>query len=339
MNESGCLWGPGVSGNSLTLTGTNQGYVDLPDNIANTTDFTFTAWVYWNIEGDWQRIFDFGSDTSAFMLLTPRSGNNTIHFSIYISSLILSQQLHVKGQLSSGAWNHLAVSLNGDTGKLYINGSLKVFNTSMTINPQDLGAINNYLGKSQFITDPYFDGKLDEVMLYNYALTDAEIIDLYTGQGAPTPSPTPTPLLPDPVKYYKIINFHSGQTLGVSGSSTTPGGWIITWSDLGINDQQWQLIAMGGFYKILNRNSSLVVDVDSAAPLDDGTRLYQWTDSGTDSQLWTIEYVGSDHYRFINKNSGKALVTACNGLADGTEIIQFPYLGDVGQMWAIVELP
>jgi arabinan endo-1,5-alpha-L-arabinosidase len=31
------------------------------------------------------------------------------------------------------------------------------------------------LGKSRFAADPYFNGSLDEVRIYNMALTDSEI--------------------------------------------------------------------------------------------------------------------------------------------------------------------
>ena len=46
--------------------------------IAGGGAFTFAGWVYWNGGGNWQRIFDFGDDTSHYLFLTPRSGSTTL---------------------------------------------------------------------------------------------------------------------------------------------------------------------------------------------------------------------------------------------------------------------
>ncbi|RYD77367.1 MAG: hypothetical protein EOP84_15610, partial [Verrucomicrobiaceae bacterium] len=52
-------------------------------------------------------------------------------------------------------------------------------NTSMTINPVDIGTTSNFLGKSQF-ADPYFAGRLDDVQFLPHALTDAKVAAMMT---------------------------------------------------------------------------------------------------------------------------------------------------------------
>ena len=50
--------------------------------MASVTNFTIAAWVYWNGGNAWQRIFDFGNDTTQYMFLTPGSGSGTLRFAI-----------------------------------------------------------------------------------------------------------------------------------------------------------------------------------------------------------------------------------------------------------------
>ena len=61
----------GVPNSSLQLDGVND-YVQLPSGVANSTDITISAWVNWNGGADWQRIFDFGNNTTSYMFLTPQ---------------------------------------------------------------------------------------------------------------------------------------------------------------------------------------------------------------------------------------------------------------------------
>ena len=49
-------------------------YVELPIGslISSLSECTITARMYWSAEGDlWQRIFDFGTDTTNYICLTP----------------------------------------------------------------------------------------------------------------------------------------------------------------------------------------------------------------------------------------------------------------------------
>src|ERR1019366_772624 len=48
---------------AIVLDGANS-FVQLPANVASGGGFTFAAWVCWNGGAAWQRIFDFGNDTS-----------------------------------------------------------------------------------------------------------------------------------------------------------------------------------------------------------------------------------------------------------------------------------
>jgi len=166
---------------AIVLDGANS-YVQLPANIARGSAFTFAAWVYWNGGSAWQRIFDFGNDTSHYLFLTPNSGS-TLRFAVNNGGG--EQILERAGALASGSWQHIAVTLDGSNAVLYVNGAQAASSTSFSIAPSSFSPQKNYLGKSQF-ADPLFNGRLDDVEIADYALTAAQIAALYAG--GPNPS-------------------------------------------------------------------------------------------------------------------------------------------------------
>jgi hypothetical protein len=169
------------AGNALQYTGTgnnisnglpNQQYLQLPAGIVQGINgaFTIEAWVNWSSTGlsAWQRIFDFGTGTSDFMFLTPSSNTNQVRFAIVQGATVETVDASI--QLPTNAWTHVAVSIdNTNTGRIFINGVLQGTAT-FNLRPASLGnTTQNYLGKSQFLPDPYFNGVIDELRISNVA--------------------------------------------------------------------------------------------------------------------------------------------------------------------------
>ncbi|KRE32653.1 LamG-like jellyroll fold domain-containing protein [Paenibacillus sp. Soil522] len=174
----GPLWAAGKSGNAVDLDGTND-YVALPAGLVSSADnATIAAWVNLDTVSNWMRIFDFGSGTSTYMFLTPKNGSNgKIRFAIKNNG---SSEQIIEGQsaLPTGGWHHVAVTLNGATGTLYVDGLQVGSNTAMTLKPSDLGSTTqNWIGRSQF-ADPYLNGRVDDFRIYSRALTASEITAL-----------------------------------------------------------------------------------------------------------------------------------------------------------------
>lgn len=157
---------------SLNFNG-KDGYVQLTGALADAEDFTFAAWVNWAGGGDWQRIFDIGNGMNAFMFLTPSQYSGVLQFTIHEQGT--DQSLLSSAPLPKNEWSHVAVTLEGSTGKLYVNGKLAATNTNMSFNPKELKAVEAYLGKSRFAADAYFGGRMDDIQFYNKALNEQEI--------------------------------------------------------------------------------------------------------------------------------------------------------------------
>jgi autotransporter-associated beta strand protein len=167
-------FGAGVSGNALSLSG---GYASLPAGIVSTlSDFTIDAWVKIDTLSTWSRIFDFGTGTTVNMFLTPLSGAGAVRFAITTSGGGGEQRINGTSPLATGVWQHVAVTLSGNTGTLYVNGVAVGTNSSMTLRPSSLGSTTqNYVGKSQYSADPALLGSIDDFRIIGRALSAAEI--------------------------------------------------------------------------------------------------------------------------------------------------------------------
>ena len=179
---SGTLLNGGtLGGGILTLNSNLQQHARLPAGIVSTlTNFTIETWVRLTSTANWTRIFDFGNNTARYMFLTPQNGISTrLRFAISTNSSGSEQQITGTGALTVGAWHHVAVTLNGNTGNLYLNGVAVGTNAGIILRPATLGVTTNtYLGRSQW-SDPYMNGLLDEFRIYSVALSASEIAATY----------------------------------------------------------------------------------------------------------------------------------------------------------------
>jgi uncharacterized protein len=179
--NGGATFVAGRTGNAVNLSGTSQ-YVALPSGIlAGASSFSVATWVRLDTIANWARLFDFGTGTTANMFFVPRSGSGTARFAITSSGAGGEQRINAPAALATGAWTHVAVTLSGGTGILYINGAEVARTTGMTLTPASLGSTTqNWIGRSQYSGDPFLDGAVDSFRVYSRSLTAAEVSDLST---------------------------------------------------------------------------------------------------------------------------------------------------------------
>jgi len=93
---------------------------------------------------------------------------------------------------TTGAWHQITIIKNGTTYSLYSDG---VFIGTDTSSVTWTDSDNITIGKDATASGYEFNGLIDEVRIYNRALSATEIQELYNyiGGGTPTPTPTPTP--------------------------------------------------------------------------------------------------------------------------------------------------
>jgi hypothetical protein len=175
------VYGPGHLGQAIRCDGVDD-YVELPIGslIGSLTNSTFATWAnFANAGGAWQRIFDFGNDTVAYMFLTPRMGTaGAMRFGITIEGGGAPEQLVTAPTTLPSGWHHVAVTIDadGDTVTLYQDGLAVAQNTEATLSPSDLGpTANNWLGRSQYVADAYYLGMIDDFRIFDRALSGSEV--------------------------------------------------------------------------------------------------------------------------------------------------------------------
>lgn len=156
----------------LSLTATSKSFVQLPYEVASSDELTFAAWIKLSNTTRWQRIFDFGYDTDHYLFLTPNAGS-AMRFAIKNGGE--EQSVDCPKTLPSGEWKHVAVTIAQGRTAIYVDGEEVASSSAITISPRDVRPALNYLGRSQFSSDPFLTASLDDVRIYNYALTAQEV--------------------------------------------------------------------------------------------------------------------------------------------------------------------
>ncbi len=104
-------------------------------------------------------------------------------------------------------WYHAAFAFDGDTTQVYVNG-----NWENTLNfsgiHQQRYTPGVYFGASTGGANA-FDGRLDDIRIYDYALSSAGVADLANAAGEPAPGP---------VAWYKLDEAGSGNVADSSGN-------------------------------------------------------------------------------------------------------------------------
>lgn len=165
----------GKFGGALTFDGNDYVSVSAPggSSLDITGDITISAWVNLSTKGDWERIVAKRTTSIAYML--GLNDDTDQKWNAYLHNGSSGTSLDSIGAAETGAWVHIAMTLEGTTFTLYKNGE---YNNSTT----HTGGINSNTDPVQIgrqLTGYNLDGLIDDVRIYNYARTAAQIMQDY----------------------------------------------------------------------------------------------------------------------------------------------------------------
>ncbi|MCK5606104.1 VCBS repeat-containing protein [Candidatus Pacearchaeota archaeon] len=163
----------GISSQSMNFDGIDDKVTVPHADTLNSANGTWALWVYPQGDGGYAVTKDtlgynndgkiyIRTDSASFLI----DGNNQYN---YASS--------DPGTLSQNRWHHVVATWGSDGMKLYIDGALSASNPSYiqgidTVGDLVFGGLfNNY-------SNPWFNGKMDELKVYNRALSESDINEL-----------------------------------------------------------------------------------------------------------------------------------------------------------------
>ena len=176
---------------SLSNTGnldftTGDQYADLPNAMISTlTNVTLEAWVTWQGGNAWQRIFDFGEDSTgnensrgtgrSYIFVAPHGDGNFVR-AVFRKPDTPEIIIDSMPSLTVGDPAQVVLVLDDehDSMALYVNGAASG-TAAFTDHLSNVHDINNWLGRSQFAADPAFVGNMQEFRVYSVALSAAQV--------------------------------------------------------------------------------------------------------------------------------------------------------------------
>ncbi|HEV7282287.1 MAG TPA: LamG-like jellyroll fold domain-containing protein [Pirellulaceae bacterium] len=161
----------------------NADRVELNHQLTNQASFSVSIWVYLDTTTGAQRFLHNGNADAVphFSILNV---NGTLLFRMGASNGTL---VDLSSTISASTWTHVALSYDHSTGRYtaYKNGSSIGTSAAFTINTNWSGS-EIYVGRRESQLNQYLDGKVQQVVITNRALTSTEVSDLYNGGSGTT---------------------------------------------------------------------------------------------------------------------------------------------------------
>ncbi len=178
-----------IPGSGFLSTDDNAPCVALPPGImVGLNSITVETWVTDNAGSTWAEVWCFGGSTTGpsdpatqcctnYLSLIPTSGAGNMWAAFKLLNEEDLVDPHGAMPLNTEEDVVLTYDDTATTAILYLNGLQVAINTNINITPASMGhTFDNWLGRDQY-GDPVFDGKIDELRIYNGPLAPLDIFN------------------------------------------------------------------------------------------------------------------------------------------------------------------
>jgi hypothetical protein len=167
-------------------------FVEMSTSFSDWQDFSFSLWFIHTKGNDFSGLISdanaspsndlfFNVNQSSVGLKADKNGSTL--FNCYLPEVNYPNPPLVTNQNFQGIWNHLVLTKGGSSLNLFLNGSLI---QTLLVSASNVGnhAIKPVFGKltDEAYSIQYMKGSLDDIGIWNRALTACEIQDLYNAQ-------------------------------------------------------------------------------------------------------------------------------------------------------------
>lgn len=167
-------WVKGPVGNALRFDGVND-HVDVGD-FEWGGKCSFSGWVKYNQIQMWSRVFDFGNgEGKNNIVLSNNAKSPDLAFQNFLKS---HQMVKIPDFWELGNWIHIVCQVH-ESGKsdVFKNGKLVVSQKKQLTSK--IMRTSQFFGKSNWGGDRFFNGELDDIRLYDRAITEGEVQALF----------------------------------------------------------------------------------------------------------------------------------------------------------------
>ncbi len=208
-------------------------YIIINDSVSLELDnLTIECWFNdYNADqgGDWQGIVS--KKTTAWTITTDPYNYWPPRLIMYIGNKRIPSG--VAAEITFNKWYHAALSINGSTARLYMNGLNVALHTSINVISADSDL---YIGRNEWNDDDLFNGTIDEIRISNIARGSSWISTSYNNQNNPNTfysvsseevfnNPPYEPSNPDPVNGSYNVNID----VNLSWTGGDPDGDSVTY--------------------------------------------------------------------------------------------------------------
>jgi len=307
------LWVGGMLDGALELDGVDD-YVDCGNPAVldfGTGDFTISAWIKLTAT-ERATVFAKGGDNGGGIRYTLAMGeSNDNQMTLTTDDDSTKAQTRGATVVNDGAWHHVVGMREGNTGFVYVDGVLdgteelpEGYDLSGSSQANALiGAITDARDATGATLEKFFAGTIDDVRVYDRALSDSEVATLA---------------------------LKTGNIIWVNGFYDDNG-------DGAVDDLEWVDILEAEGYAVDNSESYVDLDDAKIAALnaadliivsrnsnsgdyDDGDEIAQWNAITTPIINSSTHIVRSSRWKFFDSTSLLNLAPATMVLADGTEV-------------------
>ncbi len=212
-------------------------YLTVPDAIAPVFgSFTWSAWIKTNSTSNNLPIFTKGTGNDSYAM---NLSFGFLNINLRDSSNLGPNNFNATTNLRDNEWHHVVATYDQTTGKthLYTDGEFQIEESNITSGVFGDGTEPLYIGRDNAGTN-FWEDDLDEVRIYNRALSPAEVKALYEWA-------------PGPVAHWKLDDNTSTSAVDSSGNQLTASF---------TNNPEWIQGKLGAALQFSGANYATVAD-------------------------------------------------------------------------------
>lgn len=208
----------------------------------NTGQLSIAVWVKPNSPASWADIFSIGQYCNR---LEKNTGTGYYWYTSDVSKALIANGTSLGISLTNGVWYHIAVTIDGATTKIYVNGSLSFTATQPNRLVDVVGSDSSIYCGARQLNGGGYASYLNDFRIYDHCLSPMEVKEISKGL----------------VCHYKLSSqFETGQVNKYSGNSaggllsgftatklTDEPGYNYKVSYTGTGSNNWLWLSLGSF--------------------------------------------------------------------------------------------